>query len=454
MRMLLASVMRKQVAKKVQREHYPAPYLMIDQWACYGSDNLKLQMASADDIKQLLAEGGTARNLLRIFLLREQLQAAGKQSDFKARHVHVIGAGTMGGDIAAWCALQGLHVTLQDQTPESLCGAIKRAHKLYKKKLKDRAAIRDAMDCLIPDVAGDGVARADVIIEAVFEDVKVKQDLFEQLEQSAKSDAILATNTSSIPLDEINTVMRDPSRLLGIHFFNPVDKMLLVEIICGDQTDQAQIQKANGFIHQLKRLPVNVKSCPGFLVNRLLMPYLLESVRLLEEGNAARAIDKAATDFGMAMGPIELADRVGLDVCLAVANHLAPHFKHEQIPEELVQMVEKKKLGVKTGSGFYDYKNSHICSKVNAAASAQASQLMAERLIFRIINEAAACMREDIVANGDLLDAAMIFGTGFAPFRGGPMHYIQSQGKQQIRTTFAALEKQFGERYKADPYFY
>jgi 3-hydroxyacyl-CoA dehydrogenase/enoyl-CoA hydratase/3-hydroxybutyryl-CoA epimerase len=281
------------------------------------------------------------------------------------------------------------------------------------------------MDRLMADVAGEGVSRADVIIEAVFENLEVKQAIFREIEKKAKKEAIIATNTSSIPLEDIAKVMQDPSRLVGIHYFNPVAKMELVEVVASNKTTKEVCQQAYAFVNQIKRLPVPVKSSPGFLVNRVLMPYLMECVYLLEEGYSPELIDKAATDFGMFMGPVELADTVGMDVCLAVAENLTQQFGGN-VPEKLKEMVKQEKLGCKTGEGFYRYKNRKPIK--HRIADETSLKEISDRLILRLINEAKACLKEGVVQDGDLLDAALIFGAGFAPFRGGPIYYSQSMG--------------------------
>jgi 3-hydroxyacyl-CoA dehydrogenase/enoyl-CoA hydratase/3-hydroxybutyryl-CoA epimerase len=289
--------------------------------------------------------------------------------------------------------------------------------------------IQKTMDRLMPDINGYGVARADIIIEAIFEDLKTKQELFKKLESQAKPMAILATNTSSIPLDEINSVMQLPERLVGIHFFNPVAKMLLVEVVKGEHTDPSVFEKAISFTRQIDRLPLPVKSSPGFLVNRILMPYLLEAVNMLDEGVPAEVIDKAMVDFGMPMGPIALADAVGLDVCLAVASHLGGYLG-TKTPPRLVKMVDEKKLGRKTGEGFYKYTKAGKQIKSKNLTYDKPLEMISDRLVLRMLDESFACLREGVVADSDLLDAGMIFGTGFAPFRGGPIHYAKSKGIQ------------------------
>lgn len=446
-RPLAAKVIRKQLAKKVNVRHYPAFKSVVDNWEQEGGVGDKAQTVEVDSIASLITCNDTTKNLIRAYFLRERMKDFSKESEFEAKHVHVIGAGTMGGDIAAWCALKGLTVTLEDRDYDYVSPAIKRAYSLFKKKLKEPRLIQAAMDRLMPDCQGHGVAKADVIIEAIYENLEAKQNLFKSLESRAKADAILATNTSSIPLDEINRVMQRPARLVGIHFFNPVAKMELVEVVCGENTEPQVLLDAYSFVGQIGRLTLPVKSSPGFLVNRVLMPYLMECVALLEEGYSGESIDKSARDFGMMMGPVELADTVGLDVCLAVAENLTTVFGGH-VPERLKTMVKNGHLGRKTGKGFYQYNAKG--KPVKTKATSDKKQVIADRLILRMVNEAAACIREGVVEDSDLLDAGMIFGTGFAPFRGGPMQYAHTFGEGKLNALFKQLENEFGSRFKAD----
>jgi 3-hydroxyacyl-CoA dehydrogenase/enoyl-CoA hydratase/3-hydroxybutyryl-CoA epimerase len=450
-RSLLAKVMRNMVAKKVRKEHYPAPYAVIDLWEREGGFDERAYLKEADSVEQLVTNSDTSANLIRAFLLRERMKGFAKESDFQAKHVHVIGAGVMGGDIAAWCALKGICVTLQDKSYAQIAPAIGRAHQLYKKILRKPRLIQAAMDKLIADPEGYGVARADVIIEAVFENLDVKQAIMKQVEAKAKPEAIIATNTSSIPLDEISQAMNNPQRLVGIHFFNPVSKMELVEVVSSTKTTKEIRQHACAFVNQIGRLPLPVRSSPGFLVNRVLMPYLMECIQLLNEGFSAEEIDAAALSFGMMMGPVELADTVGMDVCLAVADNLTTHFGGS-VPEKLRNMVRAGKLGRKSGEGFYHYKDGKPVKQKVTNTTGQKE--IEHRLILRMVNEAAACLREGVVLDSDLLDAGMIFGTGFAPFRGGPMHYAKHFGHDKLNELFTRLETQYGERFKADTGLY
>ncbi len=416
-RRLIAAQARKQVAKRARREHYPAPYAILEIWVKYDGNALAVPPSDPASIPSLLGTP-TAANLIRVFKLQERLKALGKEGEFKASHVHVVGAGTMGGDIAAWCALRGLTVTLQDQNAERLAPAMGRAAKLFADRLRDPRRVRDASDRLIPDVAGEGVARADVVIEAIFENVDAKRSLFAALERNAKPSAILATNTSSIPLEDIATAMSDPSRLIGLHFFNPVPKMMLVEVVHGKLTSASLIAPAAAFVRQIDKLPLPVKSAPGFLVNRILAPYLMTAMRCVDEGIAPETVDEAALEFGMPMGPIELADTVGLDICVAVGKMLDPGAVP---PKRLSELVAAGHLGRKTKRGFYDYASGKPAKQPAGTVPAG----LAQRLIDPFVAEAQKALGEGIVADADLVDAGAIFGTGFAPFRGGPLHYAQ-----------------------------
>jgi 3-hydroxyacyl-CoA dehydrogenase/enoyl-CoA hydratase/3-hydroxybutyryl-CoA epimerase len=414
-RRYIAAQARKQVAKRARREHYPAPYAILDLWVRFDGNALDAPAADPASIPSLL-KTPTAANLIRVFRLQERLKSLGKDGDFKAAHVHVVGAGTMGGDIAAWCALRGLRVTLQDQNAERLAPAMKRAAKLFADRLRDPRRVRDATDRLIPDVAGVGVAHADVIIEAIFENVDAKRSLFAAIEKKARPEALLATNTSSIPLEEIASALVSPERLIGLHFFNPVAKMMLVEIVVGARTAPGLVPQAAAFVRQIDKLPLPAKSAPGFLVNRVLAPYLMAAMRCIDEGIAPEAVDEAALAFGMPMGPIELADTVGLDICVAVGKMLG---RDEEPPRKLAELIAAGHLGRKSGRGFYVWTD----GKPQKSAAGAIPAGLADRLVGPMVAEARAALAEGIVADADLVDAGAIFGTGFAPFRGGPLHF-------------------------------
>jgi 3-hydroxyacyl-CoA dehydrogenase/enoyl-CoA hydratase/3-hydroxybutyryl-CoA epimerase len=313
--------------------------------------------------------------------------------------------------------MRGITVTLQDTAPERIAPAIKRAAQLFKRRLRDERRIRDALDRLIPDVTGDGARHADVLIEAIFENLDAKRALFAKLESVCKPEAILATNTSSLKLADIATALKDPSRLVGIHFFNPVPLLQLVEVVTGSQTNRTFEKNAIAFVRQIDKLPLPVKDSPGFLVNRVLGPYMQNAFRMLDEGTKPETMDAAMEEFGMPMGPAELADTVGLDICLHAGKALS---KSAEVPEVLKNKVALGQLGKKTGQGIYRYQDG---KPVKGQPDAYDRALI-DALIDPYLQEAQAVLKEGIVADADLIDAGLIFGTGFAPFRGGPLHYL------------------------------
>ncbi len=413
-RRLIAAQAAKKVAARARPEHYPAPYAILRLFSRFDGDALAPPPGDKASMQSLVASPWFG-NLLRVFTLQERLKSMGKDSAANVAHVHVIGAGTMGGDIAAWCALRGLTVTLQDQDAKRLAPAMGRAQALFAERLKDPRRARDARDRLIPDVEGAAVARADIVIEAIFEDVDAKRALFAKVEKHAKPGAILATNTSSIPLESIATVLADPSRLVGVHFFNPVAKMMLVEVVVGASTAAGVASRALAFVRRIDKLPLRVKSAPGFLVNRILAPYLMAAMHAVDEGVAPETVDEAALAFGMPMGPIELADTVGLDICVAVGKLLADGAPP---PRRLMALVEAGKLGKKSGEGYYRW----VSGKAHKAAAGTPPAGLAARLIDPLVAEARKAVAEGVVDDADLADAGAIFGSGFAPFRGGPLY--------------------------------
>lgn len=408
---VVANGARKQVAKKARPQHYPAPYAIIDLWQKHDGNAL-----AAPELIDRIISSPTARNLVRVFHLQERMKSFGKDSDFKAKRVHVIGAGVMGGDIAAWCALRGLTVTLQDQTLERISPALKRAHALFEKRLREPLKVRAAFDRLIPDPQGDGVAHADVVIEAIFENVEAKHALFRALEPRMKPGAVLATNTSSLKLEDLRTVLANPGRLVGIHFFNPVAMMPLVEVVAAEGADPATVQAACAFVKQIDKLPLPVKSAPGFLVNAVLAPYMLAAMRAVDDGVSPETVDEAMLAFGMPMGPIELVDTVGLDIAMAAGKQLAGG---ADAPRCLIARVEKNQLGKKSGQGFYDWST----GKAAKGSAGSVPDGLAEKLVKPLIDRVEQLVADGIVADAELADGGVIFGTGFAPFTGGPLNF-------------------------------
>ena len=424
----LARMMRKKVAARANPEHYPAPFDLIEAWERYGDDPQRMMAEESERVGKLIT-GDTSKNLRRVFFLMERLKGIGKQTDINVRRVHVIGAGVMGGDIAAWCVLRGLDVTLQDRELKYIEPALKRAKSLFSKKLRDRNKVAGAVSRLVPDVEGKGIGKADVIIEAIFEDVEAKRALFADIEPRMKADAVLATNTSAIPLAEIASVLKKPERLIGIHFFNPVAKMPLVEIVYDKKTDPAQVAKGAAFCGAISRFPLPVKSTPGFLVNRVLSGYMAKAMSMhLERGIPIEILDKAATTFGMPMGPVELADTVGLDVCMKVVSMLGGESTKKEAAL-LQEKVHAGELGRKSGKGFYVWEKGKP-KRADSDTGQYVLEEITETLMQPYFDACEAALADGIVEDADVLDAGMIFGTGFAPFRGGPLHYLKQKGAQ------------------------
>jgi 3-hydroxyacyl-CoA dehydrogenase / enoyl-CoA hydratase / 3-hydroxybutyryl-CoA epimerase len=446
-RFVVKTALQTQIAAKAKREHYPAPYAIVDLWVRYGAHGAEAFEAEARSIAHLFTTE-TSRNLVRVFLLQDRLKALGGKAAADVRHVHVVGAGVMGGDIAAVCAMRGFTVTLQDRSLEFIEPALKRSRELFDKRLRDPAKSAETLTRLQADVSGEGAARADVVIEAIYEDLEAKRTLYSLLEPRMKPDALLATNTSSITLEPLSEKLARPERLVGLHFFNPVPQMPLVEIVRSQRTDPAVLQAAIAFARRLDKLPVPCRSAPGFLVNRVLMPYLHEAMFAAQEGVPLGVIDRVAVDFGMPMGPIELADVVGLNVAADVGRIIAAELGRP--PPDLSRLKEKVdsgKLGRKSGEGFYLWKEGKA---VKPESHATAPPDLLDRLILVMVNECVACLREQVVDDSDFVDAAVIFGTGFAPFRGGPLTYARSRGADAVQKRLAELAGRYGERFTPD----
>jgi len=407
------------VAKKARREHYPAPYAIVEMWRDFGGNALAVPAGHPASMAALVAHP-TTPNLQRVYHLRERLRGFAKNDAATlppVRRVHVVGAGVMGGDIAAWCALRGFQVTLQDNGLARIAPAMQRAAKAFARKFRrDRTALRAALDRLIPDPTGAGVAGADLIIEAIYEDLGAKQALLADVERRAKHDALIATNTSSLRIEDIAQALHVPGRLVGIHFFNPVAKMPLVEVVRGADSFELAVQRAAAFVGALDKLPLPVASAPGFLVNAVLGPYMLEAMKCVDEGMSPEVVDRAALDFGMVMGPIELADTVGLDIAMAAGARLTGG---ATAPACLQQRVDAGHLGCKSGQGFYVWKDGRPVR--TGAATVPAG--LAARLVEPLIRVTRRCVEQGVVADADLADAGLIFGAGFAPYTGGPLHY-------------------------------
>ena len=446
-RQALAPILVKKVAGKARREHYPAPYSLIETWRRSGG-GLQSRLDAERRSVVKLAGTPTARNLTRVYFLQERLKGLGGR-DHGVERVHVVGAGVMGGDIAAWTAYKGFQVTLQDREQPYIDKAIERAQGLFAKKVKDDAKRPEVAARLKSDLEGAGVAGADLVIEAIIEDADAKRGLYAQVEPKLGTGALLSSNTSSIPLDALATGLQRPAQFAGLHYFNPVALMPLVEIVRHDAMAPETQDRLAGFCRAIGKLPVPVAGSPGFLVNRLLFPYMLEAANAYAEGIPGPAIDRAAVKFGMPMGPIELIDTVGLDVAAGVAGELAP-FLGLEIPAALAQPPEAGRRGKKDGQGLYAWENGKA-KKPELPKDFQAPEDLEDRLVLAMLNEAVAALHEGVVEDADLLDAGVIFGTGFAPFRGGPIQHIRDTGADKLLDRLKALQGKYGERFAPRP---
>src|SRR5688572_1150475 len=381
LRRVLAARARAGIAKRARREHYPAPYAIVDLWEAHGARGDAALRAEALSIGKLLVTQ-TCRNLVHVFRLRERLRNLAPK-DSSVRRVHVVGAGTMGGDIAAWCTLKGLDVTLQDRAQQYVEPALARARELFRKRLRAPGEAEAATQRLRVDLAAAEVAAADLVVEAIVEKAEAKRELFADLEPRLQGAALIATNTSSIQLETLAGALGRPERFVGLHFFNPVASLPLVEVIRGEQTSEETMQAAMSFVTRIGKLPLPCRSAPGFLVNRLLTPYMLEALHAHVDGHSLESIDAAAKAFGMPMGPVELADRVGLDVALHVAEILTSVLATSP-PDLLKAKVAQGELGVKTGRGFYAYDARG--KPIKDSRHVRADKDLADRLLLPLIN--------------------------------------------------------------------
>lgn len=445
LRQVVGWAAERKVRSRAKREHYPAPYAVLHLWRAHGGKGRAAYEAEAESIARLFLTP-TSRNLVRVFHLRERLRGL-VSAKAPLERLHVVGAGIMGGDIAAYCTGRGLMVSLQDRAAEYVEKALERARKYFAKRFRGPGMAAETASRLRMDLEANSVPDTDLVIEAIYEDLDAKRALFADLEPKLKPGALLATNTSSIKLELLAEGLAEPGRLLGLHFFNPVAKLPLVEVIRGEATDEAAFQRGLEFVKQIGKLPLPCRSAPGFLVNRVLAPYMLEAMYAHADGLSLELIDQAAQDFGMPVGPVELADQVGLDVALHVAEILSNAFGGD-IPPGIAEKVQSGHLGVKTGRGFYAYKKGRA-QKEKILGEAPAD--LQDRLLLPLINEAVACYTDGVVDDLELVDAGIIFGTGFAPFTGGPINYARNRGFREVSSTLEQLAARYGDRFKPHP---
>ena len=452
----IAARVRSQLLKKT-RGHYPAVSKALEVVTCGISRSIPESLALERDGILELVQTDACRNLIRVFFLQERakkqtLAVAGSTSSLTAiTRTAVIGSGVMGAGIAQWLSARQLPVILKDLNTDQLANGMAAIARIYQEGAKRHVfsprEVRDGLDRISPVSAPVPLGQCGLVIEAAVEDLELKKKIFQGLDELASDDTILATNTSALPISELAATTRRPERVLGLHFFNPVHRMQLVEIVAGRQTSPEVLQRALHFVRHIGKLPVVVKDSPGFLVNRILMPYLVEAGNLFEAGADITDLDEAMLNFGMPMGPMCLLDEVGIDVALHVAKTLAAHYSDRMaIPETLSKMIQAGMLGRKTGRGFYLHHkgkppqpNAQAASLFRKqAASALSRKDLQERMVLLMVNEAARCLEEQVVTEPADVDFAMIMGTGFAPFRGGPFRYADTVG---VATLVATMDR-------------
>ena len=421
---------------------YPAPLkaidVMINGLGVSHQESLKLEEQAFAE----LLTSDVANNLVNIFFLQERSKKTKSDKDFKVTNTAVIGAGVMGAGIAQWISSRGIKVLLKDIKPEFVAKGIASINKLYsaavKKRVMTKSDASSKFDNVTPITESIPMKNIDLVVEAAIEQLEIKQDLFAELETLVRDDTILATNTSALSIVDIAEKMQHKERVVGIHYFNPVHKMKLVEVVRGECTSEETILKATQFVKKTGKLPVIVKDSPGFLVNRILMPYLIEAVNLANHGINIEHTDKLLRKFGMPMGPFRLIDEVGGDVCQHVAddllNRLETKFPNSNL---LRRMIEEGNLGKKTGQGFYKYnkgKSNGVCDvPVNDNFNINCeNEEIVDRLILIMVNEAVRCLQEKVVESPKDVDFGMIMGTGWAPFRGGPISYCDNLGADEV----------------------
>lgn len=427
LRSYTASKVSHQLKKRfnITEAYHPAPYALLELWKQYGSRaNAASQTAFAESLTKL---AGTeyAKNLQRIARFKYQLsQRSGEPQRLK--HLHIIGSDETTCKIASYCLLQGIHISIQDRRP----AALERAMRIISDKMtelagKDTEKLNDLLSHITLDAKGAQVKTADMILlVSCSHHLACQQEKFAELEEYSRSDAILATHSSITPLDKISAAMLKPERLVGIHFCYPACSTALVEVSHTDKTDKRLLDNACNILKQLNKIPLPLKNLPALLVDRVLVQYILQGIHLHQQGVPHTIIDAAARGAGMPSGPLELADMMGLDYCLRVAEAMEKAFNTD-VPFQLVTMVQTGKLGKKSGSGFYRYRNNNRLKPARLEWDGSIKALQT-KLTARVTEEAAVCLEDGLLEDPGLINAGIVLGTGFAPWTGGPLHYHRS----------------------------
>jgi 3-hydroxyacyl-CoA dehydrogenase/enoyl-CoA hydratase/3-hydroxybutyryl-CoA epimerase len=470
---VVARIIGGRVRAEVQRRtrgHYPA---VLEALAVItggiGQPREAAQQAEEQALVRL-ARTDVCRQLVRLFFLQERAKRLSvkdriKSAEFRPAPVQtaaVLGAGVMGAGIAQWLSARGLPVILRDINEEQVRKGLEMISKSYadavKRRLLSPLEARQGLDRVSPAGGEVPMGGVDLVIEAAVEEMALKKTLFARMREQAGPAALLATNTSALSVSELGAAAGAPERVIGLHFFNPVASMQLVEVVEGDRTAPESVERALKFVQRIGKLPVLARDRPGFIVNRILMPYLIEAGHLFEQGASIRAIDEAMLEFGMPMGPLRLLDEVGVDVARHVAAFFVEAFPDRfPVPALLAGMIEARCLGRKTGAGFYLHpKNKRAEPKPNPAvsrwvaghaAAGWSPDRLQERMVLLMVNEAARCLEERVAATPADIDFAMVMGTGFAPFRGGPLRYADQAGLGHLADQLARLAREVGPRF-------
>jgi len=459
---------------------YPAPLEAIDViQATSGFYGEKVRGSERDQAMAREAQGfgkmaatDISKNLIRLFFLTESVKKskglpAGTQVQERVvRHGAVLGAGVMGGGIAQLFADKNVPARMKDINNQALALGVQAASKIFQKQVQKRKInqrqLLQKLNLIAPVTDFSGFHTADAVVEAIVENIDIKMKVFQELENSISPECIVASNTSSLSITKMQSVFKNPGRFVGMHFFNPVHKMPLVEVIRGEKTSDEAVATIFQFSKQLGKTPIVVKDSPGFLVNRLLAPYLNEAVYLLVEGVPIPEIDRVLLEFGMPMGPMELIDEVGVDVGEKVAHILHDAFGARMLPAPLnSKVVASGRLGKKNGKGIYSYegpKKTKVLDPkvyeiigVTPSKDAVSDEEILERCILPMINEASRCLDEGVVVSASEVDLGMIMGTGFPPFRGGLLRYADTLGARTIVDRLKKYEARFGARYEPAP---
>jgi 3-hydroxyacyl-CoA dehydrogenase/enoyl-CoA hydratase/3-hydroxybutyryl-CoA epimerase len=462
---LIKSEAEKRVLAKT-RGNYPAQIKALE--VVFASLVLSHEESLANEKNKFveLALGKEAQNLVRVFFLQERAKKLavdlGDSSSLPIKKVNksmVIGAGLMGAGIAQWLSTRGIRVLLKDIGPSPLAKGMQSIEKLNREAVRrhifSETEARNAYDRIVPVYEEVPLSDIDLVIEAAVEELGLKQKIFTALEMKISPEVVIASNTSALSIDAMAASLRHPERLVGIHFFNPVHRMQLVEIVRGPKTSARTTETAIRFAKGIGKLPVLVRDSPGFLVNRILLPYMVEALRLFKEGQRLAEIDRVMLDFGMPMGPLRLTDEVGFDVATHVARELEGRLPYlGPLDDTLEKMMAKGWLGRKSGKGFYQYESNSKESPNPELGGFQATEPavqnqgdLRDRLVLIMVNEAARTLEEKVVEGPEDVDFGMVMGTGWSPFRGGPLRFADSFGVSTVVSRLNNLRERIGGRF-------